>query len=312
MCNVTWGETRKYFFRNKNIIRDPLNYHKFTEEDINFLIESEKYYPKNILSKDETIAKIMNKNMSVARIGDGEYRVMYGLNNVWDNNNSPFLKNELLKILKQGSTSKCLVCINPFYLYENTSLWLSSYWLLYIKSYLENFEFNKEEYYGDAYVFSRLFENIYKRINLAALNASKKFRASDLYVFDEQKLHYLKQLFNNRSIVFVVKENSFTIEDKLNLFDGAVSKHFVYVPARNCIAEYDRIFKEIQSYDKKCLIYLECGEVATVLAYKLSELGYQALDMGNFYMRFLSYNKECNAYIRLKNKELKEKTMVKF
>ena len=312
MCVITTGELHEYFFVKKHRAKEIYSRHKFSEEDINLLIEYEKIYPKNILSREETMSKIINERLSVARIGDGEYNVMLNQDNVWKNN-SPFLKDELLKILKQGSNNKCLVCINPYNLYENTVIWFCHYWLSNIKKIAKTFEFNKENFYGDAYVFSLFFEQVFKKINLNELNASSKLNGRYLYVFDKEKLNYLKQLFNNRDIVFVTNKNSLVRSDELNIFNGCNSKSYIDIPEYSCIKEYDRIMREILKHDKKSLIYLECGEVATVLAYHLADLGYQALDVGDFYKRLIfNIQKKYNKKIKIKNKDLLEKIQPNF
>lgn len=75
------------------------------------------------------------------------------------------------------------------------------------------------------------------------------------------------------------------IEDPNCLFSKVKSKNFIYIPQKNCYGEYKRIYESILNYPTDYLIYLECGELATVLAYELSKIGYQALDMGDFYKR---------------------------
>ena len=69
---------------------------------------------------------------------------------------------------------------------------------------------------------------------------------------------------------------------------NAQKTEYVYAPSQWAFTEYDRILNQItQNYDKDWLIYLELGSCATVLSYDLAKMGYQALDMGDFYSRII-------------------------
>jgi len=63
-------------------------------------------------------------------------------------------------------------------------------------------------------------------------------------------------------------------------------KRFVFVPSREAIGYYDSLMKSICAFDKDYIVYLEVGAVATLLAWDLAKLGYQALDVGDFYKRY--------------------------
>ena len=46
------------------------------------------------------------------------------------------------------------------------------------------------------------------------------------------------------------------------------------------MAQYDNIFNSVKKYDTDHLILVCCGATATIMAYDVSKLGYQIIDLG--------------------------------
>ena len=279
MCNITCGKLRDYFISLKYSIKNNFTIYEFNESDIQYLIEQEKRYPKNIYSPSETIRKIIDNRLSFARIGDGEFLLMCGIDNV-HGNNSVELAKALRDICKKGSNNRCLIGINTFGLYNETDRWFCWYYLKFIKCIYENIKFNTFDYYGDAYAFKK---SIINKIRIKELSFKKL--SDDIVGLNKNNVSMIKNIWSDRDIVFVISKNSLVKNDIYNLFSNVKNKYFVYIPQKGCYSEYDRILNEILLYPKDSLIYLECGEVAALLAYRLSEIGYQAIDMGDFYKR---------------------------
>ncbi len=280
MCNAAFGGGAAALFKEKCRLRSLLFWdfqsYVFSPDDINFLIEKEKEYPKNIYSVEKTIESIVENKLSCARIGDGEYMIMF--KDAPDQATAD-LQRELLEICKKGSNDNCLVCINPFHLYRTTTQWFCFYYLKFIDKIYKKIKFNSDNFYGDAYCFSHYS---IKSIRTQVLNMKKRAEYSYL---DIEHIEYIKNLWKNRNVVFVASKESMLNSDPLNVFNEVQSRHFIEVPSVECYREYNEIFDKITKYPKDYLIYLECGFAATVLAYRLSEIGYQALDVGDFYKR---------------------------
>lgn len=104
----------------------------------------------------------------------------------------------------------------------------------------------------------------------------------------------LKSLWEKRDCVIV--EGSYTRMGVGNdLFDNANSIERIICPSENAWDAYDRILEAVKSVDKDKLIVISLGPAATVLAYDLHKLGYQALDIGhidNEYEWFLQNTEE--------------------
>ena len=59
-----FDESSKHLYEVRN--------HKFSFDEMCGIVSDEHLYPKNILSVENTISKIISENLSVSRLGDGE------------------------------------------------------------------------------------------------------------------------------------------------------------------------------------------------------------------------------------------------
>ena len=241
---------------------------KFSLDEIDKLYDIQRIYPKNILNYDDTIDEIVVNKKSIARLGDGEE---FACNLFNDNPKYPLLKEKLINILSNGSNDRCLVCMNNFNVFDkNVPMFyrkhFADYWLGFNFYKLQEIvSFNKNTAYGDAYSFLFYFDK----------NDDKQTT--------KKKLEHIRSIWENKKLLFVVSKYSKILSDK-KYFSNTLEKQYVFAPAEWAFSEYDSILKNItQNYDKEWIVYLELGSCATVLSYELSQMGYQALDMGSFY-----------------------------
>ena len=89
-----------------------------------------------------------------------------------------------------------------------------------------------------------------------------------------------KLLFKDRNIILV--EGNYTRTGyNNNLFDSACSVRRILCPDSNCYNIYDEIYNSVIKIAKdNDLILITLGSVATILAFDLAYLGYQAIDLG--------------------------------
>ena len=91
----------------------------------------------------------------------------------------------------------------------------------------------------------------------------------------------LKKLWENRDIIVVEGEKTRNGIGN-DLFNNAKSINRIICPTRNSFEVYDKILNAVLTVDKNNnLILISLGPTATVLAYDLSKLGYQAIDFGH-------------------------------
>ncbi|GHA38945.1 GT-D fold domain-containing glycosyltransferase [Photobacterium aphoticum] len=230
-----------------------------TKEDLVRLHKYKECFP-NVMTTKRTLDEIIYNRASICRYGDAEFDIS-NQENQNDSYQSPSngLTRRLHEILQNGSCDKLLVCIPPFNSATNNikryhgclSFW-EWYWLnrfTKIKPFLINCE------YGNSFVTRET-------------------------VFHENQVDYIKKIWDKRDVVFVYSaKGRFNVNDLL--FDNISSKSEVLVPPSNAFDEYDSILEECKKYPANSLFMIAAGPTATVLAYDLFKLGYQALDVGH-------------------------------
>ena len=100
-------------------------------------------------------------------------------------------------------------------------------------------------------------------------------------VFDYLAVEDICKIWKERKVVFVYSTNGrFLINHKV--FDSIIERKEVLVPATHAFSEYDRILDECKTFSKEYMFLISAGPTATILAYDLHKLGYQAIDIGHF------------------------------
>lgn len=243
---------------------------------------SEFKFPK-IISKEITIEKIIESNLSISRFGDGEFNLAMGISIPFQEA-SEELSLKLKNILK-NENQKVLVCIpDVFASLEKYKQFSVDFWRKYIaenrQSIYKILDFEKE--YHDAFLS----------------------RAYIPYKDKSQVKNYfskMKNIWNNRDIVFIEGEKSrLGIEN--DLFDNAKSIKRILCPSLNAYSKYDKIFQESKKLEKDSLILIALGPTATILAYELALEGYQSLDIGHIDIEYEWFHMQVDEPVPIKNK----------
>jgi len=224
----------------------------------------EAEYP-SVLSTSATLDKIILEKKSVARIGDGELKLIQGIGLGEKGDRAEYqvfdaLLAKKLKHIIDNPIDECLLCIIPFRLghddIKNYAKGLS-YW--------ENFWLSAwpgaKQYYDSNYLYG---------------NAC----ISRIDCFKENALHKIKSIWQGRKALFVVGEDSHWV-DEPRLFGNVQQAQHIVVNGRSSFSSYDQTLSAIREYDTSWLVLLAIGPTSKVLAYELSKLGYQALDIGH-------------------------------
>jgi len=79
-----------------------------------------------------------------------------------------------------------------------------------------------------------------------------------------------------------------------------------YVPPENSFDYYDIIFNEAVKIEKRKLILIVLGPTATILAYNLHNVGYQAIDIGHVDIEYEWFLRNATEKIKIENKYTNE------
>lgn len=240
-------------------------------------------YGKTILkikSANELLNKIFDEQCSLCRFGDGEFDMILNQERAWFQKCNSEMGKRLRDIINSNNP-KVLIAIADNYgnldKYTEDAADAIRKYMTKEKRELHMEILDKSRYYYDAYV-SRPYM-IYKD---KEANASRIFR---LY----------KKIFRDRDI-FIVEGRHTKNGVNNDLLAGARSIKRIICPDANAYDYYDKILKNTLDTAKKSdLILISLGSTATILAYDLAMLGYQAMDLGqldNEYEWFLMHASE--------------------
>ena len=150
---------------------------------------------------------------------------------------------------------------------------------------------------------------IYKIINMNKIYYDTQVTRLYIDIKDkskvEKRFNLVKSLWNNREVVIVEGEKS-RLGIGNDLFNGCKSIERIICPSINAFSKYDEIFKEVKKQDKSKLILIALGPTATILAYDLSNEGYQAIDIGHIDIEYEWYLMKVKEKCPVKNKYIGE------
>ncbi|MCQ2793954.1 MAG: GT-D fold domain-containing glycosyltransferase [Bacilli bacterium] len=224
-------------------------------------------YPQ-ILSYQETIEKLQ-QGASISRLGDGEFKLILGKSIYFQNKNQE-LKKRLVEILNRPSTDKLLIAIPQCHAGLN-----------FISKPIENYSYVDRFWLKYYRKISKYFtQKQYANANISRTEAFSVVSLSDF-----------RSIWNKRKVVFVVPQDGHFVFDK-RIFGNIKRPRYIYCPKDCAFDAYKTIYDKCIAFNKDVLFIICAGPTATVLAADLSDLGYQALDLGHLANCYRYYLKE--------------------
>lgn len=217
----------------------------------------------NIMSNRETLEYIIERKCSISRFGDGE--IGYLVNDNFNHFFQPFNKilQEKLRYILLNPIDSCLIAVPSWLGQKETNEFPIRFQVNY---------WNKMKVYAN--------QNV--RYGLSFCFGTSTFR--------ENNIELVKKIWEGKDVVLVTgKGSTFVWED--DLFNNVKSHNIILTKSVDAFSEYDKIIEEVSKYDKDCIILMALGLTATVLAYDLSLLGYQAIDIGHVVNSYLTVAK---------------------
>ena len=230
-----------------------------------------RFRKMNILSSEDSIKYIIEHQCSVSRFGDGEFDIIQGRSEGYQNPNE-----KLALLLKHVLTSmdapNHMVAI-PLPLKD-----VSKIAVKVTKDFWGFFDLK----HGKDVHSLLSSQRVYLDTQLSRFYYMYRNRA-----YSERILRLLREIWKERDIVII--EGTQTRSGVGNdLYDNARSVKRILGPATNAIDKYDEMLDAICKYvDKNKLILL--SPTATILAYDLAKLGYWAIDLGHMDIEYEWY-----------------------
>ena len=225
-----------------------------------------------IATVEETIQKLISDKSSICRFGDGEFHLLLRNKNINFQKWSPEISQRLNEILV-SQDENILIATNHHY--YSSLLGLDG----------PGREWNKEYLYCEREKITKLLtpgKQYYSaEFTLVSISTDKNYLA--------EHFEKLQKIWHQRNIA-IIQGQGIAEKHKHNIFANAKSIEYIEAPSKDAFALYAEILSRAQKISKETLIIIILGPTATILAYDLARLGYQALDLGhlaksyNFYL----------------------------
>ncbi len=232
-------------------------------------------YPK-ILPAESAVEEIIRHHKSMSRFGDGEFDLMLGRNNCFQGC-SAALAGRLQEVLKSSLENHIVAIPDAYGYFENRTQEFISCFRNHLKDGRREQEYgmiDMEKEYYDSFITRPYKDYVDKSV------AGSRFAL-------------LKTVWQGRDLT-IVEGRKTRLGVGNDLFEGARSRMRILGPERDAFLKYEQIMEAVLKTDPGRLVLIAMGPTATVLAYDLAKMGYQALDIGHidieyeWYLRGLS------------------------
>lgn len=243
-----------------------------SEHPERMLADLQKLINKDMLEKqldtiqvkgiDETLDYIIENKSSLVRFGDGEVNMLAGHSIPYQDYDEE-LVSIMRDIIGQESREDLVVCLPDAFTdrFRFTS-WAIPFWKDHMDHYMDFYrELCSDSWYGSTFV-SRPY-----------IDFEDKSQA-------KSQFEKLKSIWKNRDLLIVEGATSRSGVGN-DLFDEANSIKRIICPSHSAFSRVHEIEHEIEKYAVGRLILCMLGPTAKVLAYRLSQKGYQVLDIGH-------------------------------
>ena len=242
-----------------------------------------------IISPDDTLDEIINKNKSISRFGDGELNLIFGYKIGFQKLNKKLSK-RLYEVL-QTNEKGLLIGMPDILDFDNSDKFINDckkYWAKWIK------------------------KNIFKLILI--LNKNLTYYSSFITRFyviykDKSKIakyvEKLKKIWDKKDIVIIEGQKS-RLGVNNTLFDNVKSIKRILCPSINAFNLYNKIIKAALKIEKNKLFLLALGPTASILAYDLYKAGYQVIDFGHADIEYELFLRNSSKIIGIPNKFVNE------
>lgn len=242
-----------------------------------------------VLSIDQSIQKIIDQKCSVSRFGDGEISLI-GRKSIGFQEQSEALSARLAEVL-QSDKENHLTCIpDVFTRLFRYNRHARRFW---------RYHFYKYGRIWDSYLTPG---RVYCNANVTRLYIDFRSKNNSARWFN-----LIKKIWDRRDIIIIEGDKS-RLGIGNDLFDNVSSIKRVLCPAKNAFERYGEILEHSKKLDINALILIALGPTATILAYDLSHLGFQAIDIGHVDVEYEWFKIKAKKRVRLSSKYVNETT----
>ena len=229
-----------------------------------------------VLNAYDALYELTSGNKSMARCGDGEFKLIMG-ENISFQKYDPKLAERLKNILR-NQNDNILVGIT------------------------DAFGYCPSDYMRKVMVQCR--ETLYKYLDFSKTYIDTNVTRQLIFQTYEQGEDYynrMKTLWQDKDVVLVEGSGS-RVGIGNGLLDNAASVKRIVCPIKDAFSKYYEILKICLKKPKDCLFVMALGPTATVLAEDLTNAGYRALDMGHVDTAYEAFLRKSDKFVHVEGK----------
>lgn len=291
-----------YYCRLKNYGKKIINNFKILKSKIvgRFKLYKDKimanfYYKKykknfnyNILNDSVVIDKIVNDRCSLARFGDGEFKWILGIKQKSFQNDNVELSRKLKECLCSDMSNLIIGIPKPLKDLKEYNSFAKKTWKLYL------------------YMYGNLIKELIPKNKIYAdTNITRFYMDYKDKKECKTRIEQIKKIWNNKDIIIIEGEKT-RLGVGNDLFDNSKTLQRILAPSTNAFDKYDKIVEAVKKQKKECVFLISLGPTATILAYDLTRLGYQAIDIGHIDVEYEWYLQGAKKKVPLKGKYVNE------
>ncbi|WP_349069555.1 GT-D fold domain-containing glycosyltransferase [Bacteroides zhangwenhongii] len=226
-----------------------------------------KWQKPEVMSLEDTLQHIVDHRSSICRYGDGEFNIALG-NDIGFQHITRDMAERMRQVLDSDDDNILIAIPSIFGDLSMYSDFSQSWWKEYRLCNLDNLRALLKS--GRRYPNSLItrFTSDYK-----------EDQANNL-------IPLYRKIWDGRDI-YIVEGEKTRIGVGNDLLSNAKNLYRILAPAKNAYDKYDEIVAAIKEHVPwGSLVILALGPTATIMAYDLAKMGYQALDLGHFDIQY--------------------------
>lgn len=198
----------------------------------------------------ETLIQIKEKELSLARFGDGEIRCMVTTGGCIFQKHDWKLMQELRDISRDETGM--MVCY-PSLLIED-KFW-NNFW---VEFWAKSKFYLKQSYLGDAMIT----------------------RPEAFYFYGKEVVDLWKAIWEGKKVCFITGKNS-RLNAEHTIFSNIISATYIYSKNQDAYADIDHVMQQCFDQNQVDMFLIALGPTGTALAARLHHQGFRALDIGH-------------------------------
>lgn len=248
-----------------------------------------KIWPLPVVkSIDETIDKLINERLSISRFGDGEFFLILEKKDIFFQKYDIELRQRLIEILKSENPKVLIGLPGGYHSLKDLTNKSKLFWrsnIVWIYPRLRRYLNLRKEYYN-SFITRPYIEFINK---------------------ENRGIYFEKimKLWEGREILLIEGTKS-KLGIGNNLFHNAKNVERILAPATDAFRVHKQLLKAVSDFERSKIVLIALGPTATVLAYDIALLGFQAIDTGNLDIEYEWFLRKTSSKVKIPGKYTNE------